>query len=188
MSNLTNSEIRDWIARNQSFGFAVSMGEALDRYGSLTANQEAAVERCMARDAARNTARARSVAAPAIDVSKIEAAFATARSNGIKAPRLRLAAFTFSPAPETGKNPGAVYVKARSSREYLGKVVSGQLKCVEAGRPLETEIIAAAADPAGAAKAYGLASGECSICGRQLTDPPSIAAGIGPVCAKKWGF
>lgn len=31
-------------------------------------------------------------------------------------------------------------------------------------------------------------TGRCSCCGRELTDPASIAAGIGPVCAKRFGF
>jgi len=44
------------------------------------------------------------------------------------------------------------------------------------------------ADPAAAAKAYGLESGRCGICGRELTVPESIEAGIGPVCAQKAGW
>jgi hypothetical protein len=35
---------------------------------------------------------------------------------------------------------------------------------------------------------YGRATGNCSCCGRELTDPASIAAGIGPVCAEKYGW
>ena len=31
---------------------------------------------------------------------------------------------------------------------------------------------------------YGLETGECSICGRELTDKESIKRGIGPICAK----
>ncbi len=31
---------------------------------------------------------------------------------------------------------------------------------------------------------YGLETGECSICGRELTDPISIKQGIGPICVK----
>lgn len=34
--------------------------------------------------------------------------------------------------------------------------------------------------------AYGKATGTCGICSKTLTDPKSIAAGIGPVCAKKF--
>lgn len=38
------------------------------------------------------------------------------------------------------------------------------------------------ADPLAAAKKYGKASGRCCSCGRDLTDPVSIDAGIGPRC------
>jgi hypothetical protein len=44
------------------------------------------------------------------------------------------------------------------------------------------------ADPVGALKAHGLATGSCGCCGRELTDPQSIALGIGPICAGKLGF
>lgn len=37
------------------------------------------------------------------------------------------------------------------------------------------------------AKAFGHAHGYCLRCGAQLTDPTSVAAGVGPVCAKYWG-
>jgi hypothetical protein len=36
--------------------------------------------------------------------------------------------------------------------------------------------------------AYGRATGSCSCCGRELTDPVSIEAGIGPICAGRFGF
>jgi hypothetical protein len=36
------------------------------------------------------------------------------------------------------------------------------------------------------ASAYGLATGVCIQCSATLTDPKSIALGIGPVCAKKY--
>lgn len=40
------------------------------------------------------------------------------------------------------------------------------------------------------AKACGIrwakASGNCFVCGRKLTTPESIEAGIGPVCADRW--
>lgn len=34
-------------------------------------------------------------------------------------------------------------------------------------------------------KAYAQISGNCYVCGRTLTTPESIAAGIGPICAEK---
>lgn len=35
------------------------------------------------------------------------------------------------------------------------------------------------------AKAFGVAYGTCCVCGALLTDPKSIAQGIGPVCIKR---
>lgn len=43
------------------------------------------------------------------------------------------------------------------------------------------------ADPVGAIKAHGIATGSCGCCGRELTDPESIAIGIGPICLAKLG-
>lgn len=34
--------------------------------------------------------------------------------------------------------------------------------------------------------AYGRRTGVCGCCGRTLTDPKSIAAGIGPICASRY--
>lgn len=36
------------------------------------------------------------------------------------------------------------------------------------------------------AKLYGKTTGECGICHKTLTNPESIAAGIGPICAQKF--
>jgi hypothetical protein len=36
------------------------------------------------------------------------------------------------------------------------------------------------------AVAYAAKTGKCGVCNTKLTDPKSIAAGIGPVCAKKF--
>lgn len=53
-----------------------------------------------------------------------------------------------------------------------------------------TELIEAlrvlVADPKAAATAYGQRSGRCGLCGRTLTVPSSIEAGMGPDCAKKF--
>jgi hypothetical protein len=36
------------------------------------------------------------------------------------------------------------------------------------------------------AKAFGMATGLCCVCGKFLTDPDSVSQGIGPVCIKKF--
>ncbi len=42
-------------------------------------------------------------------------------------------------------------------------------------------------DPATLSIMFGLEVGACGVCGSPLTDPESIALGIGPICARKWG-
>jgi hypothetical protein len=42
--------------------------------------------------------------------------------------------------------------------------------------------------PLEVAKAWGVQTGICCMCGAFLTDPKSVAAGIGPICAKGFGY
>ena len=125
--------------------------------------------------------------AKAIDVSKIEVAFAAARSNGIKRPKLRLGTFMFSRAPDSGRNAGSIYVK--EGEQYLGKVSDGQFLPVrECGDERKAKVVEVAANPSASAKAFGLRTGSCSCCGRTLTNGESIDLGIGPICASKYGW
>lgn len=55
------------------------------------------------------------------------------------------------------------------------KVVTWIIKTLNAGKPL----------PAGYAVQH---NGKCCCCGRTLTTPESIDAGIGPICAEKHGW
>lgn len=49
-------------------------------------------------------------------------------------------------------------------------------------------IKAIAADPGFASQMFGIKVGACGVCGSPLTDPESIARGIGPICAKKYDW
>ena len=178
-----------WLGLNSpKFEFAHSLCVALSKFGSLTEKQLAAVQKCMARDSERNVERtARVEAAPQIDITKIEVSFAKAMEKGIKRPKLRLADFKFSPAPATGNNAGAIYVK--SGDTYLGKIAGGKLfKSRECDDQTASSILVAAADPEAAAVAYGRRFGQCAICARELTNGESIDRGIGPICAEKFGW
>src|SRR3954462_713428 len=87
-----------WIDTNARAGnaFAASLAGDLLRYGSLTSRQLAAVENNIAREAVGTV----SVAGAGFD--KLVKAFTTATANGLKRPRLHVAALTFSLAPITG--------------------------------------------------------------------------------------
>jgi hypothetical protein len=182
-----------WInAKRGSFDFATAMSDTLNKYGHLTENQLNAVLRCVVRDeerAAANVARIANVAtnAPAINVLKIVESFAHAMSKGIKRPKLRLDAFKFSVAPATGRNAGSIYVV--QDEIYLGKITDGKFfRARDCSDEQQDRIVAAAANPGEAAKAYGFRTGSCSCCGRELTNKASIDLGIGPICADKYGF
>ena len=181
----------EWLhAEASRFEFAGSMLEALHKYGHLTERQMATVARLTVQAAERKAARAierakAAEAAPALTVPAIEASFTKAKAAGIKFPKLRLDTFVFSPASETSNNAGAVYVKEGDT--YLGKVLGGRfLKVRDCTEEQAGRIITAATNPEAAAIAYGKQFGKCSVCARELSDPESVARGIGPICAEKY--
>lgn len=184
-------------AVGRGFEFAISLMEALHKWGSLTDNQLAAVRRCMAKDDERARER-EEIAKRAPDVSqaalsRIHDAFNAAIANDVKFPKLRLDAFIFS-LVRSGQNAGAIYVKSiekddMGERRYLGKIAEGRFfKAFKTTEEEQAQIIAAAGDPEAAAIAYGRRVGACSICGRGLTNHASIDRGIGPICAEKFGW
>lgn len=177
--------------------FPVSLDENLAQWGSLTDGQIAAIRRCMAKDAERAAERARDRQkavdeAPAIDVTKIAQAFDRVRSDGreagaegVKWLKLHLGSFRFLDMPARGQWEAAILVTEGDVK--LGKIVAGKfVRFRSCSDEQVAQIIAIAADPLAAAKAFGLKFSHCSCCGRELTNPESIALGIGPICAERW--
>lgn len=177
-----------WLeAAAKRWDVATGWYDDLVRYGSLTDGKLAAIRKCIAKDAERNAARAQSAAAaPVVDTARLEAAFDVARGKGYKRIAMSIAGLRFSPAPAGGANAGALYVKRNG--EYLGKIMGGKYRCVEAGRGTEAEVQRVLADPQAAAIEHGQRTGICAICSAELTNAESIARGIGPICAAKFGW
>lgn len=192
----------EWmVAKAPRFEFAASMLVAVGKYGSLTEKQQAAVERCMARDVARVAPVAAPVAA-ATTYPRIRAAFDAVVAKGAKKAQITIGDVNVSLASMSGRNPGALYVKVGG--EYAGKIIGETLRgSYSAPADLATKLAEIEADPTGAVRAQAertakrladaAARGEdlsipCGCCGIMLTDPVSIARGIGPICAGKWGF
>lgn len=179
-------------AASRGFEFAQSMLEAVGKYGRLTERQFAAVssmvEKSKAREAQWAAERAEREANKAdVQIEHIAEAFAAAKASRLKWPKLRLDTFVFSLASESGRNAGAIYVK--QDETYLGKIDGGKFtRSRDCDADTEARIIAACADPAAAATAYGKATGQCSCCGRELTNEESIALGIGPICKERFGW
>ena len=176
------------------FTFHADMLAALVKYGELTERQEAAVRNAAAKSAARKLQWAadraeRDAGAAVLSLDKIRTGFDSA-VRFLKRPKLRIADIQFSLAPATGRNAGCIYVVRANDDTYLGKITQDDKfitsrDCTAA----DSETVArVAADPAAAATAHGHEFGNCSCCGRELTNPESVARGIGPICAERWGW
>lgn len=185
--------IAAWIeAKSATFDFAASLFGAVLRHGDLTANQYDAVERCIERDKARSLPQS-----PEFNNGVDQTAIRTLLAGRHK---VTVAGFTFSMASATSRNPGAIYVKFRG--EYVGKVLAGvgefypasafdrsQMDALRAIFANPNEAVRAdAADRAARLRANPELTIPCGCCGIILTDPVSVARGIGPICAGKWGF
>jgi hypothetical protein len=183
-----NPEFAVWWT-DSNFDFAISLKQAVMKWGDLTEGQYNAGKRCIekfnATKLSREVVKSQS---QSVDISKIEMAFEKGRLNKIK---LRLLdgdnSFIFSRAPESGKNAGSVYVVI--DEQYLGKITGGKfIKSNSCSAILESSIINACIDPLQSAVAYGQRFGICSCCGRELTNQESIDLGIGPICHEKFFF
>jgi hypothetical protein len=191
-----NPAAADWLRQpvTGDFTFHADMLKALYTYGALTERQEAAVLNATAKWVARRAQwaaekAAREQGAATLTLTKIRAGFDSALQH-LKRPKLRIADVQFSLAPATGRNAGCIYVVRASDDTYLGKITQDDKfitsrDCTAA----DSETVArVAADPAAAATAHGHEYGQCSCCGRELTNPESVARGIGPICAERWGW
>ena len=119
-------------------------------------------------------------------------AFEAAKGKGAKRLTLRFEGVNVKP----NRDLTALWVTSQTESEegnyglqpkYLGKVTRTSIDSKFSDTVRET-ILGASRDPLTAAIRYGKVSGSCSCCGRELTDPQSIEAGIGPICAKKFNW
>ena len=81
-----------------------------------------------------------------------------------------------------GINTGSAYVYYPNGA-YAGKVNPAGI--YQGSQDMWEVLAKVAEDPQGAAVAYGRQTGNCSCCGRDLTDPVSVFGGIGPICLGK---
>lgn len=171
--------------------FAIDLVANLSTGVTPTERQEQAAYSMLAKHQAREEAkRAERVQSQVeVDLSSIRTMFETAVSNGYKKPCYRAEGLVINRAPDTGNNPGALYVKSEQGI-YMGKILGTTFTPNREGREGKAAdlLSAIASDPLAAALRYGQRTGRCSCCGRELTKEASINAGIGPVCATKWGL
>ncbi|TIM41768.1 MAG: hypothetical protein E5Y55_24120 [Mesorhizobium sp.] len=173
--------------------FARELIGKFEEYGSLTDGQVVAALASLAKvkekQAERAAARATETAdrSGEVGIERINALFATASAAGLKKPVFRTSRLVIKPAKQ---HPGTLYVTDKAlAGEYVGKIVNGKFEARREAKPDTLALLCSiAADPMKAATDYGRSTGECGCCGRELTDPASVATGIGPICAGKWGI
>ena len=186
----SNQAINDWFTMNlaKDNDFAKSLFNQLTVKGSLSEGQISAIEKSIAREAGWAEERAAKDAAMPTN-SSLHDAFAKAQESGLKKPSLRIDGYRFSLAPERGVNAGCIYAKSEGG-DYLGKInQQGKFFSVRDCPDEAVEFVnTLGGDLLERALKHGKDTGECSCCGRQLTDPKSIAQGIGPVCYSKWFY
>jgi len=186
----SNQAINDWFTMNlaKDNDFAKSLFNQLTVKGSLSEGQISAIEKSIAREAGWAEERAAKDAAMPTN-SSLHDAFAKAQESGLKKPSLRIDGYRFSLAPERGVNAGCIYAKSEGG-DYLGKInQQGKFFSVRDCPDEAVEFVnTLGGDLLERALQHGKDTGECSCCGRQLTDPKSIEQGIGPVCYSKWFY
>jgi len=97
-------------------------------------------------------------------------------------------------AKPNSANPGSLYVRILTADggkgDYQGKIdPEGIFWPIEETEDWIREALTRIdANPTEVAREYGIATGQCSCCGRTLTNETSIKLGIGPICRAKWGI
>ena len=116
----------------------------------------------------------------------------TARSHGLKRPRIEFESLVLTLAGERAKQPGTVNLTAGHGygSTWYGRILKdGTVQKSRVWTPeVEAFLRNLAADPAKVAGAHGRRTGNCCFCRRELTDGRSVAVGYGPVCADKFGL
>jgi len=192
--------LSDTLARRDRLpeGYATMLADFQTRLlggHELSDGQMAVIVKGMARSAQWAAERVQKQAeqAVALDVTAIRTVLQSRK-------KVMVALFTFSLAPAHGNNPGAIYVK--DNGQYVGKIAR-DASTFAPGRDFDQSrlpaLVEAMSDPAKAVKADAARRAKmlledptmsipCGCCGLTLTNPESIARGIGPICAGKWGF
>lgn len=81
-----------------------------------------------------------------------------------------------------------IIMSAGNGNVCVGKIVDGKAvifaaRCRAYVDEITATLLRFEENPLEAAKAFGREYGRCCVCNRELSDPDSIAAGIGPICA-----
>lgn len=173
-------DVAAWIERSPSFEFAQSLQAAVHKYGRLTERQLAAAQKCAAPRAPATAEAQHQQASGVFAVPKLFAIMQ--RHSTFHAGELKISRRNQDSLCWLVWNDVCVGKLEDGQCLLFGKRIfaAGTTQATVAGLIREFDV-----DPLAAAVKYGRLSGRCCSCGRDLTNPDSIDAGIGPVCAGK---
>lgn len=184
------ARIAQWLVDNperakfleQSWEFPVSLKAGLEKFGSLTEKQIAAIDRSLVKQKERDEARAKQRKANETDLDLAEL---PGGMYAVPGSDTRLKLRVNRPRKGT-KWAGWVFVDDGAEYGQRRKYGSQRPGAMYNGEVVD-ELRAIMVDPFEASKAYGKLVGRCGVCGRALENEVSVANGIGPICAAKFG-
>jgi len=125
------------------------------------------------------------------DFSGIVNAIETAQKSGLKRITMRFDSCIIKPSKYEGKVYVFSHEKALNDWGTLSNIYQGWVTAADTNLS-DAELVKSlqeiAKNPTSAATMYGINTGNCSCCGRELTRKDSIERGIGPICAEKFGL
>lgn len=174
----------------------LDLAAKLERFGSFVSEKQADFARKLVEwslPRGQQAAQTAPGAAQAAPVAPTPAPVPAVRLERLHAVMQGMAKLRFRKITLARKNGDQlVWVKVTGHDGVVGRIDGGVLTIftsrlnvsVHGVTPAEIETMLKVIDldPKAAAAAHGIESGNCSVCGRDLTDPKSIALGIGPVC------
>lgn len=199
-----NPGLYNFLNENRWSEFARSLAVQIENRGGLSDKQvdvaKRMCEKALAKQATyveEKAAEVKAVTEAAPQFDRLAESFLTACAN-LKYPKLRLMAedgqrVVLSRCGGGSKTPGHINItdgRSFGNNTYFGRITPSGLGFLAKNVPAPVyQVLREFNDnPTDAIKVQGIRTGECCCCGRELTDPVSVASGIGPVCATKWGF
>ena len=156
----------------RSIEFAWSLLDGFTTWSSFTDRQRPHVERLAAGERTLEVERVR--------LDEITRAMTLAGPSAF----IRVGVYRFNWAQA---HANTIYVKCAGT--YIGKIAAGLWCPTRECLPIYTSgLVQINRDVPAAVAEHGRKTGECGCCGRELTNAESIARGIGPICAERFGF
>lgn len=155
-TQVSDAPLQAWLAEQTWSGFAKDLAASYTKWGGFTPKQHAAAVRMREKITARGQQQAPKAAPPEPGFYRLGEQFFRVQMNRQKTSRY-----------------AKVYDQDRRDWVYVGR---------EPFRHLTPETHMTLEE----AMEWGHQWGRCLVCNAELTDPKSVARGIGPVCAKRF--